>query len=153
MIVNRKLGIVGSAVAIGGTALAGVLWVGTAHAQSTDSISVTSAALGPSINSQAGQMSSEQAVLTFSVTCPANDGGYIDLTTSQGGTNTSDANKELTCTGSAQSVSVTISGSNDYAPGQVFVGASLDVVFNFGSTDSTGPFGIEAATAAIVPIQ
>jgi hypothetical protein len=133
--------------------LAGALWVGTAHAQSTDSISVTSAALGPAINSQPGQLSSDEAVLTFSVTCSANDGGYIYVTTSQGGTNTDDSNKEFTCTGSAQSVSVIDTGSTDYGPGQVFVGASLDVVYNFGSTDSSEPYGIEAGTAAIVPIQ
>lgn len=153
MIRNRKLGIVGSAVAVGVTVLAGALWAGTAHAQSTDSISVASAALGPAVNTQPGQVSSEQAVLTFSVTCQANDGGYINVTTSQGGTITEDGSTEFTCTGSAQSVSETVSGGSDYAPGEVFVGASLDVVYNFGSTDSTGPYGIEAGTAAIVPIQ
>jgi hypothetical protein len=147
MIGVRKLGIVISAAAIGGAALTGALWAGTAHAQSTASISVTSAALGTSLNNQLG---SEQAVLTFSVTCPAGDTGYIDATASQGGTGTGHSGSDFACTGSAQSVSVTTSSTIYYAVGQVYVGASLDI----GPTSSSsGPYGMAAGTASIVPVQ
>jgi hypothetical protein len=147
MIGIRKLGIAISAAVIGGAGLTGVLWSGTAHAQSADSISVTSVVLGTSIN----QLGSPEAVVTFSVTCPANDGGVIDLTTSQGGTGSGDTSV-FACTGSAQSVSVTANyDSTEYGVGQVFVGAALDVVH--ASSSSTGPYGIGAGTASIVPIS
>ena len=146
MIAVRKLGIVISAAAIGGAALAGALWAGTAHAQSNASISITSATLGTSFNNQLG---SEQAVLTFSVTCPANDTGYIYVTTSQGGTGTGHSQPMFACTGSAQSESVTASSTTYYAVGQVYVGAALDVGI---SATSTGPYGMAAGTAGIVPI-
>lgn len=147
MIVIRKLGIVVSAAAIGGAALTGALLAGTAQAQSSDSISVTSATLGAPVGNELG---SEEAVLTFSVTCPAGDGGIINVTTSQGGTGTGH-DSEFACTGSAQSVTVDATSSSDYGAGQVFVGASLDVVI-LGSS-SVGPFGIGAGAASIVSIQ
>jgi hypothetical protein len=147
MIGIRKLGVVVSAAAIGGAALTGALWAGTAHAQSTASISLTSAALGTSLNNQLG---SEEAELTFSVTCPANDTGYIYATTSQGGTGSGHTQNDFACTGSAQSVSVTATSTTDYAAGQVYVGASLDI----GPTSSsTGPYGMAAGTATIAAIQ
>lgn len=146
MIGIRKLGIVISAAAIGGAALTGALWATTAHAQSNASLSLTSAALGTSMNNLLG---SEQAVLTFSVTCPANDTGIIEVTTSQGGTGTGHSQPEFTCTGSAQSESVTANSTTDYATGQVYVGAALDL----GATgSSSGPYGFAAGTASIVPI-
>lgn len=146
MIGIRKLGIVISAAAIGGAALTGALWAGTAHAQSNASLSITSATLGSSFNNQLG---SAQAVVTFSVTCPANDTGVIDMTTSQGGTGSGHSQPEFTCTGSAQSESVTASSTTDYATGQVYVGAALDIG---PSGSSSGPYGMAAGTAGIVPI-
>jgi hypothetical protein len=147
MIGIRKLGIVISAAAIAGAGLARALWASTAHAQSNASISITSAVLGTSLNNQLG---SEQAVLTFSVTCPANDTGYIDVTTSQGGTGTGHTQNSFACTGSAQSEPVTADSTTSYATGQLYVGAALDI----GPTgSSTGPYGMAAGTAGIVPIQ
>jgi fumarate hydratase class II len=68
----RKLGLAASAVAIGGAALGVGLSAGTAHAQSASSISFVSATTTYSSNSFAGTaLGSDQAVLTFSVTCPA----------------------------------------------------------------------------------
>jgi len=146
MIGIRKLGIVISAAAIGGAALTGALWAGTAHAQSNASISITSAALGTRFNNLLG---SEEAVVTFSVTCPANDLGIIDVTASQGGTGTGHTN-DFACTGSAQSVSVGASSTIYYAAGQVYVGAALDIQ---PTGSSSGPYGMAAGTAGIVPIQ
>lgn len=146
MISIRKLGIVISAAAIGGTALTGALWAGTAHAQSTASLSLTSAALGTPLNNLLG---SGTAVLTFSVTCPLHDTGEIAATASQAGAGTGHTNN-FACTGTAQTVSVTASSSADYATGQVYVGASLDL----GPTSSSsGPYGLAAGTVTIVPIQ
>ena len=147
MIGIRKLGIVISAAAIGGAALAGALWAGTAHAQSNASISLTSAALGPSGGNNL--VGSAEAVLTFSVTCPAHDLGFIDATTSQGGTGSGHTNA-FACTGGAQSESVTASSTADYAAGQVYVGAALDIQ---PTGSSTGPYGLAAGTASIVAIQ
>lgn len=145
MIGIRKLGIVVSAAAVAGTALAGALWVGTAHAQSTASLSVTSVAL-ESFNNSLG---STAAVVTFSVTCPAGDVGQINATTAQGGTG-SGHNNEFACTGSAQSESVTVGSNVSYAAGQVFVGGALDI----GPTStSTGQYGEAAGTASIATIQ
>lgn len=150
MIGKRKLAVVVSAVVIGGTGLTLALTVGAAHAQPIATISTTSATAANSNESgnnppQGGNL----AELTFSVTCPAGDTGAVQATASEGGTGTGSSSR-FTCTGSAQSVSATaLSSTADFAAGQVFVGAALDIT---PPGTAGGAWGYAAGTASIVPI-
>jgi hypothetical protein len=136
----RKLGIAASAVAIGGVALAIGLNAATAHAQSTSSISLVSATTTYVSNSFNGTvLGSNEVVLTFSVTCPAEDGagsaqlGEVLAAADQGG-NGSGFSTEFRCTGSPQLVQVTATASistsveGGYAAGQAFIGGTLDLL-------------------------
>lgn len=150
MIGKRKLAVVISAAVIGGTGLTLALSVGAAHAQPIATISTTSATAANSNESgnnppQGGNL----AELTFSVTCPAGDTGSVQATASEGGTGTGSSSR-FTCTGSAQSVSATaLSSTANFAAGQVFVGAALDIT---PPGTAGGAWGYAAGTASIVPI-
>jgi hypothetical protein len=150
MIGKRKLAVVVSAAVIGGAGLTLALSVGAAHAQPIATISTTSATAANSNESgnnppQGGNL----AELTFSVTCPAGDAGTVQATASEGGTGTGSSSR-FTCTGSAQSVSATaLSSTADFAAGQVFVGAALDIT---PPGTAGGAWGFAAGTASIVPI-
>lgn len=150
MIGKRKLAAVISAVVIGGTGLTLALSAGAAHAQPIATISTTSATAANSNESgnnppQGGNL----AELTFSVTCPAGDTGAVQATASEGGTGTGSSSR-FTCTGSAQPVSATAQSSTaDFAAGQVFVGAVLDIT---PPLTVGGAWGFAAGTASIVPI-
>jgi hypothetical protein len=127
-----------SAVAIGGAALAVGLNAATAHAQPTSSISFVSAITTYQSNSFIGTtLGSDQVVLTFSVTCPAESAsGYaqqavVVAAADQGGNGAGEGG--LHCTGSAQTVQVTATASagtdeeGGYAAGQAFIGGTLDL--------------------------
>jgi hypothetical protein len=154
MIGKRKLAVVVSATVIGGAGLTLALSVGAAHAQPIATISTTSAVAANSNESgnnppQGGNL----AELTFSVACPAGDAGVVQATASEGGAGTGSSSR-FTCTGSAQSVSATASSSSasnvaDFAAGQVFVGAALDIT---PPGTAGGAWGFAAGTASIVPI-
>jgi hypothetical protein len=140
----RKLGLAASAVAIGGIALGVGLSAGTAHAQSAYSISFVSATTTYSASGLTGvDMGTDQALLTFSVTCPAQDAaGYaqvaqVDAAADQGG-NGGGENGNIRCTGSPQTVEVTATAvvstyaqyvssyeTGEYAAGPAFVGGTL----------------------------
>jgi hypothetical protein len=136
----RKIGLIASAVAIGGTGAGLALGSTPAHAQAAASFSVASAALDSFGN----------ANVSFSVTCAVKDAGTIRATVSQATAQSSFSNV-FTCTGSPQTVVVQASISGGFAPGQVLVGASLDVQ-PAGIGGGTPPFGNLAALVVIVPI-
>jgi hypothetical protein len=159
----RKLGVAVSAVAIGGAALAVGLSAGTAHAQSADSISLISATTtysDPTAFPTGTQLGSDQVHLTFSVTCPAvsqdgqNQRGEVYASADQGG-NGSGTSAGFACTGSAQTVQVTVTSSGAaYAAGQAFVGGTLYLngpTF-ISSTTGQAVWGAVAGTGGIVSI-
>ncbi|HXL92703.1 MAG TPA: hypothetical protein VN969_27540 [Streptosporangiaceae bacterium] len=135
----RKLGIVASVVAIGGAALAMGLNAATAHAQPTSSITFVSATTYYSDTSFEGAvLGSDQVVLTFSVTCPAESAsGFaqqaeVVAAADQGGNGGGSAG--VHCTGSPQTVQVTATASistyteGGYAAGPAFIGGTLDLI-------------------------
>lgn len=163
MLSIRKLGIVASAVAIGSAALAVGLSAGTVHAQSAYSISLVSATTtysDPTAFPTGIQLGSDQVYLTFSVTCPAvsqdglNQSGAVYASADQGG-NGSGTSARFACTGSAQTVQVTITSSGaEYAAGQASVGGTLYLYGPTFVSSTTGQavWGAVAGTGGIVSI-
>jgi len=165
MISIRRLGIAASAVAIGGATLAVGLNAATAHAQATSSISFVSATTTYQSNSFNGTtLGSDQVVLTFSVTCPAESAsGYAQLAyvlaaADQGGNGSGEY--EFRCTGSPQTVQVTATAAistsvqGGYAAGPAFIGGTLDLAIpEFSDAETSQDVqGDVAATAGMQTI-
>jgi hypothetical protein len=142
----RKLGLALAAAVIGGAA-AGVVLTTTAHAQASDSISITSATVSD-ISTNPNDLGGDTAMVTFSVTCPAGDLGEVNATGIEVGVGSGHTD-EFSCTGNPQSEWTYVVGSGtEYASGQIIVGGVLDV-----SGTGAGPYGWVAGTTATVPIQ
>jgi hypothetical protein len=156
----RKLAVVAAAVAIGGAALGVGLSAGTAHAQSSYSISFVSATTtysDPTAFPTGTELGSDLVYLTFSVTCPAVSGdganqvGEVYATADQGG-NGSGTSGEFQCTGNPQTVQVTAGSNGDaFAAGQAFVGGTLYLAgpTTISSTSGEAVWGDVASTAGI----
>jgi hypothetical protein len=141
---KRTLGIVAAAAVIGGTALGVAVSGGTAHAQGTGSISLTSSTLTGTVGE------GYNAVLTFSVTCSTGYDLQVYATVTEGQTDTGESSPfAIACTGSTQAVTVSTSGTGvDMAPGQAFVGATL----RLSATGTESPVGPPTSLAEIATI-
>jgi hypothetical protein len=133
---NRMLGIMAAVTVFGGTALGVAVTAGTAHAQASASLSLTSSTIDQMPNGN------YYPVLTFAVTCPVGYDVELFATVSQGVTYTGNAgysNPQIACTGNAQTVNVSaqttlatvvtptesVSEPQVLAAGPAFVGATL----------------------------
>jgi hypothetical protein len=120
-----------------GIGVTGVV-AGTAHAQGTSTFSI----IGMSENSQ------DSATVEVSFTCTATGGTpsyeVIDVTATQGGTATGETGS-ITCTGSAQTATITLgslNGGMQFGTGQVQIGvttryedrSSFPYTYTFGGT-------------------
>jgi hypothetical protein len=134
---KRTLSIIAAATVIGGSALGAAVSGGTAHAQVSASISLTSSAIDTGLGNY-------WPVLTLSVTCPTGYDITVYATVTQGVTFYGYAYLPNTpgpdaCTGSPQTVSVQAQTTTAYvltptssasepktlAPGPAYVGATL----------------------------
>jgi hypothetical protein len=134
----RRVLITAGAIAIGAGIGAATLAAGPAHAQGSGSITITSV----SANSNGEPQFPE---VTVSITCPLNDHFAVDATAIQGATS-SGGSAAASCTGNAQTVTVSTqfpASSPAYSgdgAGPVFVGATLQFVppgTNFGTPSDT----------------
>jgi hypothetical protein len=126
----RKRGIITAAavIAVGTAVGVATLAASTAHAQSSSSITITGVAPATGIFGPESFI----PLVTVSITCPADDVFWVNASTVQGATSIGNHSGLATCTGSAETVTVTTgypSNSGAASPGvgagPVFVGATL----------------------------
>ena len=125
MVEKKKLSVmVAAAVVAAGTAI-GIIGLagGTAHAQSSSSITITGMAQG-------GTNGNPQPEVLVSVTCPAGDFAEVNATAMQGGFFTGHSSP-ITCTGNPQNETISVvavanTGGFIFA-GPASAGAAMDV--------------------------
>ena len=111
--------VVATGTAIGIIGLAG----GTAHAQSSSSITITGMAQG-------GTAGSPEPEVLVSFTCPAGDFASVNATAAQGGFFTGHTGGSITCTGNPQNETIALTATSTGGfifAGPASAGAALDV--------------------------
>jgi hypothetical protein len=120
---KRRVFIAAGAIAIAAGIGAATVAAGSAHAQPSGSISITS--VGPNSDGEP-----QFPVVTVSITCPVDDHFNVDATTIQSATS-SGSSASTECTGDPQTVTVSTEFPSSSAvypgdgAGPVFVGATL----------------------------
>jgi len=152
MIGKKKFGILAAGVMVAAATAfsAASLVSGTAHAQATGSLSLTS--VNTFQQPIVGNQTQTEWEAVFSVTCTQGDGGDVRTNVTQYSTYTG-SSAIFACTGNPQTVDVVLepsgSGTYAFAPGSVSVNAELltgPPVFNsYSATSPTAGFASQSA--------